>query len=103
MEVFRGVPGIPTVLDTQKAPVKTGLESRMKEPYREGLAPHPGPQSCAGSREVSGEALARVHAGRVSSSEIRRSVCRPCWVTGKATRRFALGASGPAALRSHRP
>ena len=24
----------------------------MKEPYREGLAPHPGPQSCAGSREV---------------------------------------------------
>ena len=93
----------PRVMDTPKAPVKTGLESRMKEPYREGLAPHPGPQSCAGSREVSGEALARVHAGRVLSSEINRSVRRPCWVTGKATRRFAISASEPTAPRSHRP
>ena len=75
----------------------------MKEPYREGLAPHPGPQSCAGSREVPGEALAGAHVGRVLSSEINRSVRRPCWVTGKATRRFALGASGPTAPRSQRP
>ena len=42
----------------------------MQEPYKKGLATHLGPESCAGSREGTGEALARVHAGEVSSSDI---------------------------------
>ena len=42
----------------------------MKEPYRKGVANHPGPKSCAGAREGTGEALARVHAGQPLSSEI---------------------------------
>ena len=32
----------------EKAPVKAGKESRMKEPYGKGLATRPGPESCAG-------------------------------------------------------
>ncbi len=35
-----------------RAPVKTGEVSRMKESYGEGLATHPGPESCAGDRKV---------------------------------------------------
>lgn len=32
--------------------MKTGMEERMEEPYGEGVAIHPGPESCAGSREA---------------------------------------------------
>jgi RNA-directed DNA polymerase len=39
----------------------------MQEPYRKRLATCPGPKSCAGRREASGEALARVHATRHTS------------------------------------
>jgi len=42
----------------------------MKEPYGEGLAIHPGPESCVGIREDAGEALTGETAGEVSSSEI---------------------------------
>jgi len=42
----------------------------MEESYGEGLASHTGPQSCAGVREGSGEALAGVRAGRVWSREM---------------------------------
>ena len=42
----------------------------MKESYGEGVAIHTGPESCAGSRKASGEALAGVRAGWVSSREI---------------------------------
>jgi RNA-directed DNA polymerase len=45
----------------------------MKESYRKDLASHPGPESCAGDREVAGEALTGVHAGQPSSCEIRQS------------------------------
>jgi len=45
----------------------------MKESYRKGPASHPGPESCAGRREAAGEALTGVHAGTVSSCEIRPS------------------------------
>ncbi len=38
------------------APVKTGREKRMKEPYIEGVATHDDPESCAGVREGVGEA-----------------------------------------------
>ena len=56
----------------------------MKESYREGLANHPGPESCAGGGDVLGEALTGVHVGRVFSSEITCSVCRPSSQMGKA-------------------
>ena len=42
----------------------------MKESHSEGVANHTGPESCAGSRKASGEALTGVRAGRVSSREI---------------------------------
>lgn len=41
----------------------------MKESYVEGLANHNGPESCADEREVEGEALTGVRAGRVLSRE----------------------------------
>lgn len=57
----------------------------MKESYREGLASHPGPESCAGGGDALGEALAGVHVGRVFSSEINPPACRPRGLGGKAT------------------
>jgi len=42
----------------------------MKESYGEGVAIHAGPESCAGSRKASGEALTGVRTGWVSSREI---------------------------------
>jgi hypothetical protein len=42
----------------------------MKESYDEGVASHIGPESCAVVREVEGEALTGVRAGRVWSREI---------------------------------
>ena len=45
----------------------------MKESYGEGLARHTGPESCAGLRKVSGEALTGVHADQPLSCEINRS------------------------------
>jgi RNA-directed DNA polymerase len=45
----------------------------MKELYRKGLANHPGPESCVGHREVSGEALTGEDAGQPLSCEIHNS------------------------------
>ena len=45
----------------------------MKESYRKGLASHPDPESCAGCREATGEALTGAHAGTVLSCEINPS------------------------------
>lgn len=45
----------------------------MKEPYREGRAGHPGPESCADGRKIGGEALTGVRAGQPLSCEIRQS------------------------------
>src|SRR5262245_6785591 len=39
--------------------LKTGMESRMKESYREGVANHSGPEPCEGSRKAVLEALDR--------------------------------------------
>jgi hypothetical protein len=36
----------------------------MKEPYGKGLATRPGPESCAGHGNMTGEALTGVHAGQ---------------------------------------
>ena len=40
------------------------MEKEMKELYGEGLAPHADPESCAGFRKGTGEALTGAHAGR---------------------------------------
>jgi len=56
----------------------------MKEPYRKGIANHPGPESYAGDREVAGVAMTGVHAGQPLSSEIKTSACRPRIEAGKA-------------------
>jgi len=45
----------------------------MKKPYGKGPATHPGPESCAGHGNMTGEALTRVHAGQLLSSEITYS------------------------------
>ena len=42
----------------------------MQESYRKGLASHPGPESCAGGRKATGEALTGAHLGQPSSCEI---------------------------------
>ena len=57
----------------------------MKEPHGKGVANHPNLKSCAGSREVSGEALTEAHLGWVLSSEIIFRACRSCPDKEKAT------------------
>ncbi len=44
----------------------------MRESYRKGLASHPGPESCGGSRKGAVEALTGVHAGGLLSREINQ-------------------------------
>jgi len=66
----------------------------MKESHREGLAIHPGPESCMASRKAASEALTGVHAGRVLSCEII--------ATGVPTSfSMAEGNIGGCALRKH--
>lgn len=62
----------------------------MKELYRQGLANHSGPESCAGHREVTGEALTGGNAGQPLSCEITSSRCRRRKGTRKATPWMAL-------------
>ena len=45
--------------ETVSAGITTGMESRMKESHREGVANHPGPEPCEGSRKAALEALGR--------------------------------------------
>src|SRR6202161_3901143 len=42
----------------------------MKEPYRKGVASHPGPESCVAGRKAAIEALTGGSAGRVLSCEL---------------------------------
>ena len=42
----------------------------MKDPYRNGLASHPDPESCAGGSKASREALTGAHADQPLSCEI---------------------------------
>ena len=57
----------------------------MQEPHKKGVAIHLDFESCAGGGNIAGEALTEAHAGRVFSSEIITSACRPCPDRGKAT------------------
>src|SRR5260370_37881263 len=45
----------------------------MQESYRKGLASQSGPESCAGGRKATGEALTGVNPGQPSSCEINTS------------------------------
>jgi len=56
----------------------------MREPHKKGVANHLDFESCAGGGNAAGEALTEAHAGRVFSSEINTSACRPCPDRGKA-------------------
>jgi hypothetical protein len=58
--------------------------------YVEGLAIHSDPESCAGTREGSGEALTGVRAGQPLSRESHISRAPTRFQTWKATRRGAL-------------
>jgi len=73
----------------------------MKESYGEGLASHTGPESCAGARKGSGEALTGVRAGRVLSREIPQTRVPTLSNGRKATPEASLSrdASGPCAVR----
>ena len=65
---------------------KTGLESRMKVSYEEGLANHFGPRRrCDCGNKVVLSVRAGGSVGQLLSSEIRTSMCRPCHSKGKAT------------------
>jgi hypothetical protein len=48
----------------------------MKESHRKGLANHPDPESCGGSRKTVIEALTGAHAGQPLSCEISPPECR---------------------------
>lgn len=57
----------------------------MRELHGEGLASHPGPESCGYARKGHSEALTGVRAGRPLSRETRRLGCRRCPHMRKAT------------------
>ena len=61
--------GTSAQVDRNGAPVETGRESRMKEPYIEGVANHDDPESCAAVRKDCREALTGARAGWVLSRE----------------------------------
>ena len=64
---------------------KTGLESRMKVSYEEGLANHFGlRRRCDRGNKVVLSVRAGGSVGQLLNSEIRTSRCRPCHVKGKA-------------------
>ncbi len=67
----------------------------MKESYREGLASHSGPESCAGGGNIPGEALTGVHTGQLLSSESPSPACRPDSLQGKATPEAPLNCEVP--------
>jgi hypothetical protein len=75
---------------------ETGKEQRVQVPHSKGIANHAVPESCAGHREVHGEALTGVRAGQ-PLSRVRNSIRVPTLSDlRKATRK---GASSQALLR----
>jgi hypothetical protein len=62
----------------------------MKVLYGEGLASHADPESCAGDRKGTGEALTGELVGRVLSREINSLGCRRSPYMRKATPRISL-------------
>jgi hypothetical protein len=75
----------------------------MKEPYREGVANHPDPESCVVSRKVGHEALTGAQVGWVLSREMEHlRGANAVRQSGKATRWKPLS-RGPTTLRGQRP
>ena len=75
----------------------------MREPYGEGLASHTGPESCAGRREVAGEALTGAHAGQVFSCEINYIRGADAVSVAEGNTGRGASASRPRTPRSRRP
>ena len=77
----------------------------MEVRYREGLATHSDPESCAGVREDTGEALTGADASRVLSREIdpKTSGCLRCQDKRGATLDVPLARGAIRTLRGHRP
>jgi len=72
----------------------------MKEPHGEGVASHPGPESCGVTREGGAEALTGGSAGRAIEPRIRLPRCRRRWVRRKAIPEGAISqvSEGPGAV-----
>ena len=75
----------------------------MKEPYREGVASHMGPESCVGGRKSVGEASIGVRAGWVLSRENITSERRRSHWMRKATSAASPSRDADRALRGLRP
>ena len=76
----------------------------MEESYDEGVASHIGPESCAGAREGSGEALTGVRAGRVWNREILLKYREPTWWDrAEGHSGHIVSARGVRSLRGRRP
>ena len=76
----------------------------MRESYDEDVASHIGPESCAGTREGSGEALTGVRAGRVWSREMGLSSRVPMLRTLAEGNTVRIdSARGARTLRGRRP
>ncbi len=75
----------------------------MQEPHGESLANYADLESCAGGREIAGEALTEALAGRLLSREIPLFGCRPCVQKGRPYQpsRFRKRRKNPA--RSENP
>ena len=73
----------------------------MREPYEEGVANRLGPESCAGVREDTGEALTGERAGQVLSRERTSPWCRRRGPKRKAMPYSTLARAecGPRAVR----
>src|ERR1035438_5520988 len=80
------------------------MESRMKESYREGVASHPGPEPCEGSRKYALEALDRGICRL--GIELRNELVRGAdgvRLSGRQQRAARKPRECGAALRSRRP
>src|SRR5258706_12982976 len=79
------------------------MEKGMKESNIEGVAIHDVPESCADVRKGGGEAVTGVHAGRVSSREIRSSGAPTLLSEAEGNTHAVVNARRWAALRGRRP
>src|SRR5260370_29207257 len=79
------------------------MEKGMKESNIEGVAIHDVPESYAVVRKGGGEALTGVHAGRVSSREIRRSGAPTLLSEAEGNTHAVVNAKRRAPPRGRRP
>ena len=75
----------------------------MKEPHIEGIANHDDPESCAGDREVTGEALTGARTGWALSREISQFRVPTPLSPAEGHTRSRVSASSFVTLRGRRP